>query len=292
MFLALARAFRTLLVASAFFFFWAGGVVLAWTLCPALALFCRDESRRWGICQRIVSRAFRLFHAYMRVLRLLEVKLDEPSTAGFEARPPGPLVVVANHPTLVDVTAILCSYDDRCCVVKASLMDNVFIGRLLRMCGHLRGGPEAMAGAALMEEARRRFEAGFAVLVFPEGTRSPPGQLHPFRRGAFELAKRAGVPVWPLHLTCHPLALSKGLPFWKQPDRCACLRIHPGKVLPAPTNARETRRNVEGAVRARLDLPALPAPPEVLQAGFSAPAVAVSPSGSLPVPRDEAPHSA
>jgi 1-acyl-sn-glycerol-3-phosphate acyltransferase len=256
--------FRAFLVASAFFFFWTGAVVLSWTLCPILAVACPDEGRRWRTCQRIVKPALRLFHAYMRTLRLLEVHHSRhPSSSPCSSqdsawvaappegrepaggRPAGALVIVSNHPTLVDVTAILSHFDDVCCVVKASLADSVFVGRLVRTCGHIRAGGEAMSGAALMQEALRRFDVGLAVLIFPESTRSPPGGLHPFRRGAFELAVRARVPLWPLLLTCDPPALSKGLPFWRQPDRVALLRVQPGDLKTDLRDSRSACQTVE-----------------------------------------------
>ena len=102
-----------------------------------------------------------------------------------------------------------------------------------------------MSGAALMQEALRRFEVGLAVLIFPESTRSPPGGLHPFRRGAFELAVRAHVPLWPLLLTCDPPALSKGLPFWRQPDRVALLRVEPGDLQTDLRDARSACQAIE-----------------------------------------------
>ena len=160
-------------------------------------------------------------------------------------RPDGAIVIVSNHPTLVDVTAILSHFDDVCCVVKASLVDSVFVGRLVRTCGHIRAGGEAMSGAALVQEALRRFDVGLAVLIFPESTRSPPGGLHPLRRGAFELAVRAHVPLWPLLLTCNPPALSKGLPFWRQPDRVALLRVQAGDLMTDLSDARSACQTVE-----------------------------------------------
>jgi 1-acyl-sn-glycerol-3-phosphate acyltransferase len=253
---ALAQAFRGLLVASAFLWFWVGAAILTWTMCPLAAWLIRDDARRWRTCQRVVRRAFRLFHGYMRALTLLEMRAVGP-VAG---RPPGALVIVANHPTLVDVTAILATFEDVCCVVKSSLMRSMAVGGLLRACGHVDGGDgDAMAGVATMSAARGRLDAGFAVLIFPEGTRSPPGGMHAFRRGAFELAARAGVPLWPLTLTCNPPALSKGIPFWKQPERVARLRIEPGEVLAPSSDARGLRAMVEGAYRQRLDIA-----PEVL----------------------------
>jgi 1-acyl-sn-glycerol-3-phosphate acyltransferase len=245
----LAQVFRGLLVASAFFWFWAGAAVLTWTMCPLATLLIRDELRRWRFCQRVVKQTFRLFHGYMRALTLLEMRAVGP----FVERPSGPIVVVANHPTLVDVTAILATFDDVCCVVKSSLMRSAAVGGLLRACGHIDGGDgDAMSGVGVMGEARRRLDADFAVLIFPEGTRSPPGGMHAFRRGAFELAARAGVPLWPLMLSCDPPALSKGVPFWRQPERVAHLRIEPGEVLAPSSDARALRALVEGRYHKRI----------------------------------------
>jgi 1-acyl-sn-glycerol-3-phosphate acyltransferase len=280
----LAQVFRGLLIASAFFFFWAGAFVMTWTLCPVARWVVRDELRRWRGVQRIVKQAFRLFHGYMRALTLLEMRAVGP----LRARPPGPLVMVANHPTLVDVTAILATYDDVCCVVKSSLMRSFFVGGLLRTCGHIDGGDgQAMSGAEVMREARRRLDAGMAVLIFPEGTRSPPGGMHSFRRGAFELAVRSGVPLWPLVMTCNPPALSKGLPFWKQPEKVARLRIEPAEALTLAgvAGARAESRSVEALFRDRLGI----APPGgTVEPARSRSHRSLAGAGLRGTPRDEA----
>lgn len=279
-----AQAFRGLLVASAFFFFWLGAVVLAWALSPFARLIYREGADRWRACQRIARIALHLFHGYMRRLTLLDVHVEADAT-----RPPGPLIVVSNHPTLVDVTAILAAYGDVCCVVKSSLMRNVFVGPLLRACGHVDAGDgEALSGAAVVQEAQRRLAAGMAVLIFPEGTRSPRAGMHPFRRGAFELALRSGVDIWPLVVTCNPPALSKGLPFWKQPETVAHLRIHPEALLASPTDARAARRSVEALFRERLGISAQ----EAVRTPEST-ARPTAPRARLPEPRGEdAPRSA
>ena len=243
------QVFRACLVASAFFWFWTGGVVLAWTVCPVLMLTYRDEARRWRICQRIVKRAYQAFHRYMEVLALVELRVVGDRVV----RPPGPLVIVANHPTLVDVTAILATYDDVCCIVKRTLIRNVFVGRLLRTCGHVAAADaEGIAGVGALDAVLRRLEAGMAVLFFPEGTRSPPLGLRTFRRGAFEVAARARVPIWPMLVTCDPPALSKGLPIWKHPERVARLRIEPTEIMVPSADGRSMCRETEARFRERL----------------------------------------
>ncbi len=243
------QLFRAFLVASAFFWFWLGGVVLAWTLCPVLIVIYRDEARRWRVCQRIVKRAYQAFHGYMELLMLVELRI----VGGCAARPLGPMVIVANHPTLVDVTAILSRYDDVCCIVKETLINNVFVGRLLRTCGHVAAADsEGISGVGALDAVLLRLQAGMAVLFFPEGTRSPPLGLRPFRRGAFEVAARAGVPVWPMLVTCDPPALSKGLPIWKHPVRMARLRVEPGELMDVPASGRAACKGTEAVFRGRL----------------------------------------
>jgi hypothetical protein len=59
-------------------------------------------------------------------------------------------------------------------------------------------------------------------------------------------------------LSCDPPALSKGVPFWRQPERVAHLRIEPGEVLPPSTDARGLRAMIESRYRKRIDAAAQP----------------------------------
>jgi 1-acyl-sn-glycerol-3-phosphate acyltransferase len=245
---AMVQALRTPLVASAFFFFWGGAVILSWLVCPLLVVAVPDRIRRRRICQGIARRAFRLFHGYMRALRLMRLEV----VGAHAERPAGAFVMVSNHPTLVDATAILANYDALCCVVKTSLIRNFFVGRFLRFCGHIDGGNgEVMSGAATLHEAQKRLEDGDGVLIFPEGTRSPRRGMSGFRRGAFELATRARVPLWPMFISCEPPALSRGVPIWKHPDSAARQKLTPQPLMvPSPsTSSRGLCRGVETTCR-------------------------------------------
>lgn len=91
-----------------------------------------------------------------------------------------------------------------------------------------------------MREGIRRLRAGAALLVFPEGTRSPDGRIQPIHPGALLLAVRAGVPVvpvivdganraWPKHRSFprpHPVSVRFGepIPLPESSDREAISR--------------------------------------------------------------------
>ncbi len=245
------RLMRTFLVSFGFAWFWAGAALFAWSVLPTVALFTRDPVLRIRRCQKIVSRCFRAFQTYMRSLGLVDarisVELDRPH--------PGPIVVVANHPTLIDVTAMVARFPHLCVLAKPTYANNPIIGRLLRLCGFICAGEgmsEMHSGIALAIE---RIHQGFDVLVFPEGTRSPAGGLHTFRRGAFEIACQARVPILPVVLRCEPSALTKGRPVWQHPDRVAVLTT---QVLPLVDPAefeyqsRPLRESVENSYRREL----------------------------------------
>lgn len=254
---ALYRFVRVPAVASAFMGFWSIAVLLAWVVLPLLALdalFNRNNRfARVARCQRLLSWSFRGFHAYMRALRLVDARVAPlpAREAGARGR-----VLVANHTTLVDMTAMLAAYPRVCCVAKDSMARSPFIGPLLRLCGFIGAGREIMDRGAAIEEARAWLEAGFDVLVFPEGTRSPPGSMHPFQRGAFEIAKRANATVVPIVLRCEPSALTKGRPFWRHPDECAVLTVSPQlPIVPESwKNSRTLRGDVENMYREWLGL--------------------------------------
>jgi 1-acyl-sn-glycerol-3-phosphate acyltransferase len=212
------RAARTLAVAFCFAVFWAGTVLVGWLWFPIVGLWPGSRVDKMRRLQRIVQRGFGVFHFVMHVLRLYHprspVKVLRPTDS--------PVVLVANHPTLCDVTSIVSLFPNVVAVAGSGFANNPLIGRVIRSCGFVP------TGIHVIQDCEERLRMGFDVLVFPEGTRSPvAGSLHPFHRGAFEVAARAKVPLVLLKLTCVPPVLSKRLPIWKVSDRMAVLTIEP-----------------------------------------------------------------
>jgi 1-acyl-sn-glycerol-3-phosphate acyltransferase len=112
------------------------------------------------------------------------------------------------------------------CFAKPLLFRVPIVGAVLRGCAYLEGGEaEGLAGGVAVSRALDRIAESMPLLVFPEGTRSPAGGLRPFRRGAFEIACRADVPVVPVLIRCEPPALGKGTPWYDIPLRTAILTV-------------------------------------------------------------------
>jgi len=247
---------RVVLAGGAFLSFGLGSLLFAALLFPLARWRLRRRSPldRAAACQRLVQRSFALLFDYMSLCRLIRF---DPRRA--DARTPGPrFVIVANHPTLVDVGALSAVFGRMTCVAKTPLFRAPIVGEVVRGCGYLDGGNgDAFAGASVVAQALDRLAGDMPVAVFPEGTRSPPDGLHPFKRGAFEIACRAKVPVLPILIRCEPSALGKGRPWYDIPRRAAVFTLTPLSVMNPDDfegNAARMASASEAAFRQQLNL--------------------------------------
>lgn len=202
--------------------------------------------RRARIVQGIVRRAFALTHSWMRVMGVVHYR----AAALRPLLPPGPHVIVANHPTLTDTTAIMASVPQVCAVVRADLYSRPLLGALFRAARYLdAGGKGVQAAAHWMEGARLRLSEGFSLLVFPEGTRSPRHGHRAFGRVAFELSCQSQVPVLALLIREEPRWLGKGGRFFPLPRDTARKTIEVLGVF-QPQNYDSDSRALRSAVEA------------------------------------------
>jgi 1-acyl-sn-glycerol-3-phosphate acyltransferase len=120
-------------------------------------------------------------------------------------------VLIANHQSLADVLAVLHLAHSFKFIAKRELFWIPFFGWSLSLAGYIpliRG--DHKSGKEALERARYYLKRGVSVLFFPEGTRSPNGEIQAFKVGAFKLASEIGVPVVPLVIDGTRNLLPKG----------------------------------------------------------------------------------
>ncbi len=173
-------------------------------------------------CRDCVRRSWVFFHDYMRILGLINYN---PRNNHLDL-PDGAIIVIANHPTLIDVTALGSASSRLLYVAKSAMFRSPFLGGLLRRCGHIDGGGNNLfSGAMVVTKGIEALKKGSALLIFPEGTRSPKNGLRPFRPGAFEIAYRTQTPILPLMITCFPPTLMRDQHWYEIPEHTAKLSI-------------------------------------------------------------------
>lgn len=118
---------------------------------------------------------------------------------GLENIPPkGGLLLVANHQSHLDppLLGVALGQRNMASLARTGLFSNRLFGWLLRGLGAIPikqdQGDTAAIRAAIAELKRGR-----VVLIFPEGSRSPDGAMHPFKRGTWLLLSRAECDVLP-----------------------------------------------------------------------------------------------
>ena len=111
----------------------------------------------------------------------------------------GGVLLVCNHVSFLDVFFVGIPLQRPLNYVARSTLFVSFVGMFIRSVGGFPIQREGI-GASGMKETLRRLKAGGIVALFPEGTRSPDGELGPLKPGIAVLAARVGVPVVPAGL--------------------------------------------------------------------------------------------
>lgn len=111
-----------------------------------------------------------------------------------------PYILMSNHQSALDIMSLLHGLPVSFrFVAKQELFRIPIFGWALRRAGYIsldRKNPRQALKD--MDLAAQKIRDGSSLLIFPEGTRSIDGQLLPFKKGAFSLAMKAGVPIIPL----------------------------------------------------------------------------------------------
>jgi len=111
-----------------------------------------------------------------------------------------PYIFVSNHASMADIPTVMIALKGKVNIVFKKELTWVPIWGWALRYGHFimidRSNPrDAMAS---IERAVKTIRSGQSVILFPEGTRTNDGKLQPFKRGAFTLAAKSGVPVVPM----------------------------------------------------------------------------------------------
>ena len=207
--------------------FGAGGLEVSLLGLFAGWLPATDRTERFF--QRLIHRHFAFFHWWCEAARLVHVRYD-----GMDRLPRGGLVLVANHPALIDITCLLARIPEAVCIFKPAIRRNPVLGAAARRAGYLGSD----GGHELVRAAVRKVAGGHILVVFPEGTRTPPGQtLLPFKPGFALIAQRARVPVQMVRITTDSDVLTKGRAWWRLPRFPAHVTVTAGPLISTDTTA-------------------------------------------------------
>lgn len=222
-----------------------GGLFLGIFVFPPIVLLPLSPAFKKKAIRRIISLSFRYFMAQMHYLGVIdfqkkniELLLNEKSC-----------LIISNHPTLIDVVSIVAYCPNASCIVKEGVWKNPFMRGVVRPAGFIPNTNHH----DLITKAHESIEGGDVLVIFPEGTRTRPGKPLEFQRGAAQIILAANCNVRKLKITCDPITLTKGLPWYKIPEKRAVFTLEvldkndpcdsEIKAMPRPKAARVLTQN-------------------------------------------------
>jgi 1-acyl-sn-glycerol-3-phosphate acyltransferase len=184
-----------------------GGVIVF----PLMDVFIRRSQLRKNVARDLIGFTFRCIVRSMRAMGVFRYE-----TMGLERLQRGGLLILANHPTLIDIVFLMAFVKRADCIIKSALWRNPFTHCTVRAAEYIRNDDD---GVRLVEDCVAAIHNGSNLIIFPEGTRTPADGSITLKRGAANISVRALRNVTPVLISCKPAMLAKGLAWWRLPSR-------------------------------------------------------------------------
>ena len=214
------RFIRSFLSGFCFFLFGIGGLIAGTLIAPFPLLLCNQKTQR-RILSNTVHYLWKIFVGLMCMLKLIDIK----TTNEKELKQLRGKIVIANHPSLIDVVILVSKIPHSICVVKGSLFQNFFIKFLIR---HIYLS-NSMQPNEFLTTATDYLESGYNIIIFPEGTRTVKNKPIHLHRGFAYLQARSKHDIQPIHIENNPHILGKNDKWYNVGDKPSVYTL---KVLP------------------------------------------------------------
>jgi 1-acyl-sn-glycerol-3-phosphate acyltransferase len=143
---------------------------------------------------------------------ILAISMVRVKASGLENILDEPAIYAANHASQLDIP-IMCTRVNRPMffIAKIELKKVPILSQYIKVVGMIlvdrKNRERAMAS---MRTAIQDIQGGKSIAAFPEGTRTKTGELLPFKKGIFTIAKEGRIPIVPMAIVGSAKALSSG----------------------------------------------------------------------------------
>lgn len=223
-----------------FISFGLGALFISSLIFPFQTLLIKNKVRRKKVARYTIHKAFAFFLTIMKFFGVLSVKLENfKQLSDIRGQ-----VVIANHPSLIDVILIIAYLPNADCVVKSALFKNPFLRGVIKRVGYIDNDNSEQ----LFVECKKSLTSGCNLVVFPEGTRSVNGQSVTFKRGAANIAVRCQANYQPILISVKPSTLTKKESWYDVPDKKVVITLT--AKAPIDNSKYFNHKNISLAVRA------------------------------------------
>lgn len=212
-----------------------------------LALFFLILPRKWRLPlgRKTIATSFTAYLWFLRVFCL--VRLD--CSALDKLQLDRSLIVVANHPSLLDAVILLSRLPRATCVMKATLKGNPLFGPVARISGYISNENPMK----LIKQACDALADGAHIVIFPEGTRTLEFPVNSFGQTAALIALRSSVPIQTLLINFSTPYLGKNWPLFRKPKLPLRITVELGQRFEASDSKEMLTQKLETYYRQHLN---------------------------------------
>ena len=204
------------------------------------------RARHKRAARGVISRAFRFYLLILRWTCATRCDTWELDALGEDV----PLIVIANHPSLLDAVILLSRLPNAACIMKAGLLNNPLFGIAARMAGYASNA----SASEMIASSCDVLADGAQLVVFPEGGRSREFPVSPFGSACTLLARATKTPIQTVFLDYSSPYLGKHWGLFSPPQLPLHIQARVGKRI-APGELRpSTLRELETYFRAGVTL--------------------------------------
>ena len=174
-----------------YFVFGLGTLILVILVLPVMTIIIHPAQRFQKLIRRFISASFR---AYVKFMTFIGIVIFDPGdkTCFRNLRSN---IVVANHPSILDVVMLISLIPNADVIVRGNLIKNFIVRGVVRRLYIL----SSLDFDSMISACKKTLDQGNCIIIFPEGTRTPRSGIMRFKKGAARISLLTGANIVPVH---------------------------------------------------------------------------------------------
>ena len=216
------RVLRSILAIFCFTLFGAGAGVISFIIFPFISL-TKQEAKQKEAYSEVIRKSWSFFSWIMSVTGVLKIHTaDKEKFQNLSGK-----IVVANHPTFIDVVILISMIPKSTCLAKKETLSNPLFRNIVKSIYIINDiDPDK-----LKQETERYLKEGFNIIIFPSGTRTKPGEDFKIHKGPAAIALNSGAEILPVKIKTDYPFLQKGQLFCDLGERVINYTVETGEII-------------------------------------------------------------
>lgn len=194
---------RSLVVLYSFLFFGVGSLILALVVFPIAKLCLKKEFCREYLCG-LIHNLWAFFTRFLinnKTITLDISSQDKDCLSEMRGK-----IIVANHPSFIDIVLLIGLIPHSLCVVKNDIKNNFIMSNIVKSL-YLVNDED---NEKLIADAKEALDNGYNIIIFPSGTRTVEGEPLKLYKGAASMALHSDAEIIPINISTDYTFLAKG----------------------------------------------------------------------------------